>query len=197
MPARRPRKPTPERIVDAAIARAEEIGWSQIRLFDVADRLGVELAELRRHYRDLDAVADAWLARADRAMLAARDRPGFAKLPPRERIRRALLAFLEALAPHRRVTGEIMRAKLYFGHPHHNVALVLWLSRTVQWWREAANLAGEDRRRRVEEIGLSALFVATILVWLRDDSANQERTAEFLDARLAQAERAIGRCFSA
>jgi AcrR family transcriptional regulator len=197
MPTRRKNVIAPERIVDAVMARAEKIGWSQVRLFDVADQLGIGLAELRQHYRDLDAVADAWLARADRAMLAARERPGFTKLAPRERIRRALLAFLGALSTHRRVTGEIFRAKLYFGHPHHNIALILWVSRTVQWWREAANLGNDNRRRRIEEIGLTALFVATIVFWLRDDSPSQEHTAEFLDARLAQAERAIGRYFSA
>ena len=187
----------PDTIVDATLAEAESVGWPELRLFDVAARMKVPLADVRLHYRDLDAVADAWLARGERAMLEAGDEPGFADLPPRERIARAMLAFLGALAGHRKVSGQIFRAKLYFGHPHHNLALLFWVSRTVQWWREAAQLRGDDRRRRVEEIGLSALFVATLVYWTADDSEGQERTRRFLDKRLNDADALMRRLFPA
>jgi ubiquinone biosynthesis protein COQ9 len=185
----------PDAIVDATLAEAEAVGWAELRLFDVAARMKVPLADVRPHFRDLDAVADAWLARGERAMLEAGDQPGFADLPPRERILRAMLAFLDALAAHRKATGQIFRAKLYFGHPHHNLGLLFWVSRTVQWWREAAQLRGDDRRRRVEEIGLSALFAATLAYWVADDSEGQERTRRFLDKRLNDADALMRRLF--
>jgi AcrR family transcriptional regulator len=199
MPAARERRAnvTPDAIVDATLAEAELVGWADLRLFDVAARMNVPLAELRLHFRDLDAVADAWLARGERAMLAVGEEPGFAELPPPERIARSILAFLDALAAHRKVSGQIFRAKLYFGHPHHNLALLFWVSRTVQWWREAAQLRGDDRRRRVEEIGLSALFVATLVFWVADDSEGQERTRRFLDKRLNEADALMRRLFPA
>jgi ubiquinone biosynthesis protein COQ9 len=184
-----------DKILTATLAQAARVGFAQVRLFDVANELGISLAALRRHYRDLDAIADAWLARGDAAMLAARDAPGFAELPPRERIFRAIMAFLDALAPHRQATGGIFRAKLYFGHPHHNIGLVLWTSRTVQWLREAANLSGGGQRRRIEEIGLTGLFVATLWRWANDDSENQQRTRDWLTERLARAEGLMGRWF--
>src|SRR5512147_760487 len=58
-----------DRIVDAAIALAEEVGWENVRLRIVAERLGVSLTEISSHFRDLDAVADAWFARARQEML--------------------------------------------------------------------------------------------------------------------------------
>lgn len=182
-----------ERIVDCALDLAEEVGWDGVRLYRVAERLGVPLGRVRAHYRDLDAVADAWLARADGAMLARCEDAGFAELVPRERLHAAITRWLEALAGHRRVTGQIFRAKLYPGHPHHNVALVMWLSRTVQWLREAALLEAGGRRRQVEEIGLTWLFVATVALWLRDSSDNQERTRRFLGRRLGEADRVMAR----
>ena len=182
-----------DRIVDAALEMAEEVGWEGLRLHLVAERLGLPLAELRAHYRDLDAVADAWLARADGAMLARSVEAGFAELAPRERLYAAITCWLGALEGHRRVTSQIFGAKLYLGHPHHNIALVLWLSRTVQWLREAAHLDATGLRRRVEEIGLTALFVATIADWLRDSSDHQERTWRRLNARLAAADRTMAR----
>ncbi len=190
MPGRRSLE---DRVVDAALELAEERGWEGLRLHLIADRLGVSLSELRAHYRDLDAVADAWLARADSAMLARHGDAGFAELSPRERLYAVIMRWLDALVGHRRVTGEIFRAKLYPGHPHHNVALVMWLSRTVQWLREAAHLDATGSRRQLEEIGLTALFVATIAFWLRDSSDNQELTRRFLGNRLAASDRLVAR----
>jgi AcrR family transcriptional regulator len=187
---RKARTAAAARMVDAAVALAEEKGWGAVRLREVAARLDLPLAELRRHFRDKDAVADAWLARADVAMLAAAE-PGFEGLPARERLFRVICRWLDALAPHRRVTAEMLAEKRYLGHPHHNLALVLWLSRTVQWIREAALLDAGGRRRQVEEIGLSALFVLTLAVWCRDDSPGESRTRRFLANRLTDAEQAM------
>ncbi len=183
--------PRAARIVDAAVALAEARGWGALRLRQVAERLDMPLTELRRHFRDKDAVADAWLARADTAMLAAAPR-GFAALAARQRLYRVICRWLDALEPHRRVTAEMLAEKLYPGHPHHNLALVFWLSRTVQWIREAALLDAGGMQKRVEEIGITALFVATLGVWVRDESPGAERTRRFLANRLAAAERAIG-----
>jgi AcrR family transcriptional regulator len=182
--------PTPERILEAALGLAEEEGWGSLRLRRVAERLGIAPAAVRRHFRDKDALADAWLASADAAMLARRSR-AFARRPPSERLHRVICDWLDALAPHRRVTGEMLAEKLYPGHPHHNIGLVLALSRTVQWIRDAAGLDADGRRRQVEEIGLSLLFAATVVRWLEDESPGQERTRATLADRLAVADRAL------
>lgn len=189
MPAK---TPSAAAILDAALAMAEGTGWSRLRLVEVARALGVPAAHVRRHYRDKDALADAWLARADAAMLADPGR-GFRRLPARERIHRVIMQWLGALAPYRRLTGEMLEEKRYPGHPHHNLALLGTLSRTVQWIREAALLDAPGRRRQVEEIGLTALFVATVAVWIRDDSPGQQRTHAFLARRLATADRLMAR----
>ncbi len=59
-----------DRIVDTAIEIAEDVGWGNLRLRLVAERLDISLAGVHQHYRDLDAVADAWFRRAWAAMLA-------------------------------------------------------------------------------------------------------------------------------
>lgn len=182
--------PTSDRILAAALDLAEDEGWGALRLGRVADRLGVAPAQIRRHFRDKDAIADAWLARADAAMLVRRSR-AFARKPPPERLLTVIVDWLDALAPHRRVTGEMLAEKLYPGHPHHNIGLVLSLSRTVQWIRDAAGLDATGRRKQIEEIGLSALFAATVVRWLKDESPGQEKTRAFLAGRLADADRIL------
>ncbi len=74
------------RIVDEAILMAEEENWESVRLRRVAERLGIMLLDLHAHYRDLDAVADDWFARANAAMIKPRGRK-FTALPPRQRLR--------------------------------------------------------------------------------------------------------------
>jgi len=78
---------------------------------------------------------------------------------------------------------------MWCAHPHHWVPAIFNLSRTVQWIRDAAMLDARGRQRQVEEIGLTALFLATLRVWLRDDSEEQERTRAFLRKRLENADR--------
>ncbi len=184
--------PLDQRIVDAALDLAEEAGWDGLRLRQVAARLGVPLAEVLVHYRDLDAVADAWFRRAWSAMLAAAPE-GFAALPARERLHLVMMRWFDALAPHREVTGQILTAKLYPSHPHHWVPLVFNLSRSIHWLRETALLDALGRRRQMEEVGLSALFLMALAVWLRDETPGQARTRDVLRHRLADADRAMVR----
>jgi ubiquinone biosynthesis protein COQ9 len=179
-------------IVAAALDEAAQSGWAGLRLNRVAARLGLTLPEIYVHFRDAEAIADAWLATGDRAMLALGGR-GYLTLAPAARIERAILAWLDALADHRAVTREILLGKLYPGHPHHLIGLVLRLSRTVQWLREAARLDAAPPQRQVEEIGLTWLFAATVVVWSLDRSEGQARTRAFLAARLRQADGLMAR----
>ena len=79
--------PLRDRIIDAALALAGEDaggGWYDLRLHLVARRLGVPLGAVLDRFRDADAIADAWFARALRGMVQEAD-PGFDALPPSAR----------------------------------------------------------------------------------------------------------------
>lgn len=185
----------PAKIVATCLALADRNGWPYVRLYDVARRMKVDLASIRRQFRDADAIGDAWLRDAELAMLAAGSAAGLAHRPAAKRLEQSLMAFLDTLAAHKPATAGIFRAKLYPGHPHHNIGLVLWVSRTVQWWREAAHLDNDiggkmlgDLRRRIEEIGLTGIFLATLAFWMSDSSARHSATQAFLAKRLADAE---------
>ena len=174
------------------MALAEEAGWDAVRLSEVAARLKLSMAELTGYYRDKDAVADAWFTRARDAMLAAPPK-GFAALPAETRLHQLMMRWFDALADHRTVTGQMLQEKLYPAHPHHWVPTIFNLSRTIQLLRDAALLEARGRRRQVEEIGLSALFLATLRFWLRDDSPVQAETHAYLGRRLARADRFMAR----
>jgi AcrR family transcriptional regulator len=175
-----------DRIVDAALAIAEEKGsWSAVRLHEVADRLSVPTPQILEHYRDLDAVADAWFLRGLKAMVGPKP-ADFLENPEWRRVEICLLAWFDTLSEHRRVTAQILRGKLHLSHPHHWVPMVFNLSRAIQWLREAAQLRAVygTRQAQREEIGLTALFVGALLIWTRDETEGQERTKRFLRREL-------------
>lgn len=192
-----PRKPPlEERIIDAAIELADEVGWPAVRLHQVAARLGVTLPEIRAHYPDLDAVADGWLARADDAMLAVAERADLLDAPAPDRIKAALIVWLTALGGRRGMLKAILSYKLQPTHIHLQGALVVATSRRVQWLREATWLDATGRQKSIEEMGLTLLFAATVLRWLNDRSENFERTRAFIARRLERADRLMARWFN-
>ena len=189
-PDRRSRRALAERIVDAAIGLAEARGWDNVRLHQVADELGVSLAEVAASFRDLDAVANAWFERARRHLveLPAAELDG---RPPPGRLERAVMRWFDALAPHRKVTGEMLGEKLYASHPHHWVPMIFDLSRLIHWFLDVARIESTGRQRQLAEIGMTLIFVATLRVWLADQSEGQARTRAFLGRRLATADRLL------
>jgi AcrR family transcriptional regulator len=176
-------------IVDTAIGLAERrSSWEAVRLQEVAAELNIPLDELRGHFRDKDEVAEAWFDRADGAMLAQSQGPGFVLFSPRERLQQLILAWLDALAPHRKVTRQMIYAKLDPGHIHLQLPALLRVSRTVQWLREAARRDTTYLRRALEETGLTAVYVTTFVCWMYDGSHDSERTRRALERNLKAAE---------
>lgn len=184
-----------ERIVDAALAMAENDGWDRVRLRQIAVDLGIDMADIAARFRDRDAIADAWFGRA-RAALLAPPPSDFAAAPVSERLFVLMMRFLDALAAHRRVTVAMLQIKLWPFHPHHWLPMLFELSRIVLWWRDAAGLDAPPPRREIEEIALTWLFIATLAVWANDATPGQERTRRFLRRRLADADALAQLCRS-
>ncbi len=167
-------------VLDAALALAQERGWSEIHLYEIADRAELPLAEIGRLFPDKDAVGNRLFARAGSVMLGLREDAGFRALPAQERIYRAITTWFAALGPHRATARDILFYKLAPAHLHHQAALVVALSRTVQWIREAALLTATGRQRRREETRLTLLFAATLLLWFADPAPEPDRVYAFL-----------------
>ena len=135
---------------------------------------------------------NAWFARA-LAALEGIPPETLAGRPAPERLELVIMRWFDALAPHREVTGEMLRAKLYPSHPQHWVPLIFDLSRLIHWFLDAARIASTGRARQMAEIGLTAIFLGSLRTWLRDDSAGSERTRSYLRRRLEDADRWLTR----
>lgn len=182
-----------EQVLEAALVRAARVGWDVLSLHEVATDLGWPLARLAAAVPGKDALAEAWFDRADAAMWAAADQPGWAHRPPAERLHGALMAWLDALALQREITRAMLRYKLQPDHLHLQALGVARVSRTVQWWREAALLSDAGWRREAGEAVLTALYLATLVGWLGDRSRGATHTRDRLRRALGWCDRSATR----
>src|SRR5437868_3557461 len=104
---------TRDAIVDTALALSERTSWEALRLHEVAAALSIDLNDIRAQFREKEDIVDAWFDRADSTMLTDAARiDEYRSLSPRQRIERALMTWLSALAPYRRVTRQMIWNKL-------------------------------------------------------------------------------------
>jgi ubiquinone biosynthesis protein COQ9 len=180
--------PLRDAIVDTAITLGEQLGWDAVHLHQIAQALGINLADVAERFGHQDAIAEAWFDRADQALLAAPSTPGWMQSNPRERLHAAVFAWLDALAPHRRLSCQMLRYKLRPEHLHLQAQGAVRVSRTVQTIREVAGLQSAGWRREAEEAALTAMYLSTLLSWLRDDSAGAAASRDFLRRWLERAD---------
>lgn len=176
-----------DRILDAALTLADARTWERLRLHDIAAELDIPLAHMQRHYRSKDDLVEAWYDRADKAMLEAAKGEDFLKLDKADRLHRLIMTWLDTLASHKTVSRDMLLYKLEPAHIHLQVLGILRISRTVQWFLEAAQSNTSHFQRIAEEIGLTTIYLLTFNYWMLDHSTQQQASREFLRRRLDRA----------
>jgi AcrR family transcriptional regulator len=173
-----------DRILDTALAIAGNGSWEDLQLHEVAATLDIPLDRIREYYAQKDDLAEAWFDRADRALLCWQPEQTFYRLPEVTRLQQVIMHWFDALAPQRRISREMLCYKLEFGHIHLQALGVMRISRTVQWFREAARLQARSLHRIVEETAITGIYLAAFGRWLYDDSPDSRETRHFLEAAL-------------
>ena len=174
-----------QQILDTALQLGNKCGWEQLQLHQLAECLNLSLADIRQYYPQKDALADAWFDRAELAMLNLKPAAGTSKC---EILELAICSWLQALAPYRQLSAQMLLYKLEPGHVHLQGAALLRISRTVQWLRELARLEARGVSRIGQELALSALFVSVFICWLNDSSDTQRCSLKLLHNKLVLAD---------
>lgn len=173
-------------ILETALLLAEDCGWESLRLHDVAQRLDIPLSQVHALYRQKDDLVEAWYDRADRSMLQSAESEDFLSKDKASRFHQLLMAWFDELAKHKTISRDMLLYKLEPAHIHLQVLGVLRISRTVQWFLEAAHSQTTHVSRIAEEVGLTSIYLATFSYWMLDRSKDQQNTRQFLRRRLQQ-----------
>lgn len=157
-------------------------GWTQAAVDAAADTAGVDRGEARLAFAGgaADLIA-AYIEAVDLATIAAFPPERIASLRTRERIRSLVVFRLDTMAPAREA---VRRALAILAMPHNAplAARLGWTSADVMW-RLAGDTAA-DFSHYSKRATLLALYGATLLVWINDDTPGIADTLGFLDRRI-------------
>ncbi len=175
---------TPEdAALDAALRLAETRKWSEISLPEIAEEAGLSLADMLRAAPSKPALMAAFARRVDGTMLAAKiDADGSVK----DKLFEILMRRFDALAPHKAAVKNML-ADL----PREPVAAICALPSLLRSMRWATEVAGVRTATPLAPFKINALavaYLAALLVWRDDDSADAAKTMAALDKSLGRLE---------
>jgi ubiquinone biosynthesis protein COQ9 len=176
-------------ILDTALELAESSSWEKLHLYRIASRLDISLDQIRRYFPQKDDLVEAWFDRADSAVLQFNPSSEFLGLAESDRLEHVIMIWFDRLSFHHRITRQMMAYKLEFGHLHLQVQGIMRVSRTVQWFREAARLETTGLCRILGETVVTSIYLLTFVYWVNDVSPGQVKTRAFLRRHLKRAER--------
>jgi len=171
-------------LIQAAMARAEAVGWSRVRVAEAAREAGLPLDEARARFPHRAHVLLRLGMLADRSALVDDGSTGTI----RERLFDLLMRRIDVLQQYRGGVRAVLRTLPF------DPALALMLAATtydsLSWVAEAAGVETSGVRGALRVKGLVAVWAQAIRAWDKDDSADLSGTMAALDKALDRAERA-------
>ena len=174
-------------VLDAFLALIAEKGFAEVTLRDVAAAADLGLADLYRLYPDKVALAAAFMARIDAAVLAGTPGQVDPEETARDRLFDVMMRRYDALRPHRDALRALRRAGTR--DPLLALALGPALRRSMGAMLEAASLSSEGLPGALRQNGLLAIHYAVSRAFDRDETLDLSKTMAALDNRLKMAER--------
>lgn len=181
----------PDHLIDTAMTLAAERGWAGLSLAEIAAEAKLPLSKVYPVFDSKQAILAAFARRIDAEVLAEELNAEEMEEPARDRLFDVMMRRFDALLPYREALANILHDSLR--RPLQGLAGTPQLARSMRWMLEAAGLSGEGLRGALRVKGLSAIYLATLRVWLRDDTADLSKTMASLDAQLRRVEGLLNR----
>lgn len=180
----------PDQVIDAAMALAAERGWRGLTLADIAEAAKLPLSKVYPVFRSKSAILNGLRRQVDAAVMADCDRDAD-EGGARDRLFDVLMRRFDALQPYKDGLGNVI-----YDQSRDPCAALCGLSRlsgSMALMLEAAGISSSGPCGALRVRGLSAIYLATLRDWLRDDSADKAQTMAVLDRRLRRAETLLSR----
>ena len=172
-----------DRALDAALRLAATRRWSDIALGEIAAEAGLTLGEMLRHVRSKSALLAAFSRRIDEAMLAT---PAEADGSVKDRLFELLMRRFDALGPYRDAVQGILDGMAR--DPAVTASLGPSLVHSMRYLAEAAGINPTGLLGPIKINALASVYICTLRVWVKDDSADAAKTMAHLDKQLGRLE---------
>ncbi|MDH3473434.1 MAG: TetR/AcrR family transcriptional regulator [Rhodospirillales bacterium] len=182
----------PRVMIDTALALAAERGWHELSWAEIAEAAKVPLAKAYQVYPSKQAILEGFSRAIDIEVLADDslaeewdDDSG-----ARDRLFDVLMRRFDALQPYREGLGNLAYDQAR--DPLAALCSLGQLLRSMAAMLEAARVGagglGGSLGDALRAKGLAGVYLATLRVWLRDDSADMAKTMAALDGHLRRIE---------
>lgn len=173
-------------IIETALTLAATGGWRDLSLADIAEAARLPLSQVYPVFPSKGAILAGFERQLDAQVLAEEEAPDLEEARARDRLFDVLMRRFDALAPYK----EGVAALLHDLTRQPLTAACAWpgLARSMALMLEAAGLSSDGLRGAARTKGLAVLYLATLRVWLRDDSPDLAKTMAALDGYLRRIE---------
>ncbi len=172
----------PRHVIDTAMKLAAERGWRDLSLAEIADAAEVPLSKVHPVFPSKAAILGAFSRQIDAAVLEAEE-AGAREGGAHDRLFDVLMRRFDALRPYRQALGNILWAEA--GDPASALCGLCRLKRSMACMLEAARLSTTGLRGALRVKALCVAYLATLRVFLRDDSPDMAATMAALDRNLS------------
>ncbi len=184
----------PEHLIDAALRLAAERNWRDLSLAEIAEAAKVPLGKAYQVYPSKQAILDAFSRRIDSEVLAdetmERDWEEDHS-SARDRLFDVMMRRFDALQPYKDGLGNLLYDEAL--DPPAALLGLQRLLRSMAAMLETARISSSGVKGLIRTKGLVAIYLATLRVWLKDDSTDMSKTMASLDGYLRRVEGLAGR----
>ena len=176
---------TAEVFVESMLRHVPFDGWSEAAMRVTAEELGMSASDvdvlfpsgvigvIETGMKDIDnRMVDIFMARFDAEI---------ATMPVHVKVRELLLARFELLQPHKEAVRKLLA---FMARPRHAKLGASLVYKTLDRVWRAAGDRSTDYNFYTKRATLGAVYGATLLAFLDDDTPNMQKTRAFLDRRL-------------
>lgn len=160
--------------------------WSTVSMADIGTAAEITPAEMRALFCTKAAILGAFVDKIDQQVLA-QEFNFEDEDTPRDRLFEVLMCRFDALGEHRDAVSALCRDLPT--DPLAAISLGPTALISTGWMLEAAGISASGPFGLLRTKGLLAVWLATLRVWLADDSPDLSRTMAALDRYLRRAER--------
>jgi AcrR family transcriptional regulator len=180
----KPRDPE-KKVIDAAMKLATEKGWANLSLAEIGEAAGLDFKDLFAVAPSKSAILEALSRRVDAEVLSEGPLDA-GDGSARDRLFDVLMRRFDALLPYREGLGEV----IYDLRRHPLEALMEGPGprRSLAWMLEAAGIDSSGIKGLLRVKALSAIYLMSLRVWLKDDTADLSKTMAALDGYLRRLE---------
>lgn len=179
--------PSSIELLNAALTLAQNKHWETLRLYEIADYLGISIAQVNLVVQDKEALVDLLWDRADTEMLSACSGGEFHTQSTEKQLKNCMMTWFRALQPCQKTVKEMLLVRLEPGHLHIQIPTLIRVSQTVQWMRELMRRNNTFVQRAIDESILTFIFISHLIIWLRDRTPDAMATERALQKHIHQA----------